>query len=198
MEIWLTFLIVMVSIVLGGLLTWIIGKAQQTPLLRRLRDALIDREHVSMNEEFLMTQLLAEKIQKANFIPDVIFAICPGGAMIAEWLSRRFLGNFSASIPVESLCITTERKSGSIISNKAKVDDKWIAIPSTLSPNSKVLLVTDISRSGHTLEAAYELLKNHFPDANIQRATLFCHTYSSVIPEFYVAMTEKVTHFDWK
>jgi len=103
MEIWLALLIAMVSVVVGGLLTWIIGKAQQAYLLRRLRDTVINREHVSVNEEFLMTQLLADKIQEANFKPDIIFAVCPGGAMIAEWLSRRFLGNRSAPIPVQLL-----------------------------------------------------------------------------------------------
>lgn len=50
MEIWIVLLIAMVGIVVGGLLTWIIGKVQgkiqQTELLNNLRDAVLHREHV--------------------------------------------------------------------------------------------------------------------------------------------------------
>ncbi len=198
MGIWFALLIAMVSVVVGGLLTWIIGKAQQSYLLNKLRDAVIDREQVSVNEEFLMTQLLSEKIQKANYTPDVIFAVCPGGAMIAEWLSRRFLGNFSTPIPIQSLHMIQERKKAGIDTIMAKVDDKLATIPPGLSKDSKVLLVNDISRSGHTLEAAYEFLKKYFPDENIRSATLICHKDAGAKPKYYVAMTKKTIRFDWK
>jgi len=161
MEIWLVLLIAVVSIVIGALLTWFIGKKlgkiHQAELLKKLRDAVLDREHVSLNEEFLMTELLAEKLSKANFKPDIIFAICPGGAMIAEWLSRRFFGNRSAPTPMQLLYMTPQK--GGMVTNDhlVEVDDMFTTIPSDLSKDSKVLLVNDVSRGGHTLHAASDL-----------------------------------------
>ncbi len=197
MEIWLALLIAMVSIGFGGLLTWIIGKAQLHHLLRRLRDMLCFKEQVSINEEFRMTQLLAEKIQKANYVPDVIFAVFPGGAMVAEWLSRRFLGDFSKQVPVQLVCVITKRSAGGTKSIVANVDDKFSMIP-CLPENPKILLVNDVARSGHTLEAAREFLRSHSTYKNIKIATLFRHEISSVIPDFYTALTHRVINFEWK
>jgi len=196
MGIWLALLIMMLGIVLGGLVTWIIGKVQQIHLLRQLRDAVIDRERVSVNEEFLMTQMLAEKIREANFKPDVIFAVCPGGAMIAEWLSRRFLGKRSAPIPVKLLYMSREQEDEGRKRDIAKVDDSLSAIPPDLPSDSKVLLVNDVSCSGFTLNGAEEFLKKHFSD--MRSATLICYLTSAVKPEYYAAITRKTVRFDWK
>lgn len=87
MEVWIGLGIGSLCIAFGGLLTWAIGKVQQSHLVRELRDVLHDRQHVSLNEEFLMAQILAKKIRKADSLPDVIFAVSPGGLMIGEWLS---------------------------------------------------------------------------------------------------------------
>jgi len=193
-----TFFIMLTSVVAGALLTWIIGKAQLAHLLRRLRDMMLNKEHVSLKEEFLMTKFLAEKIQKENFTPDIIFAICPGGEMIAEWLSRRFLGKFSAPIPIGSIYIIARRESEGVIAIRAEVDNKWTADPSNMPDNSNVLLVNDISRGGRTLEAAYEFLKRHFRRQNIRSATLFCHEDASVKPKYYEVLTDKTVRFDWK
>ncbi|MHC4206033.1 MAG: phosphoribosyltransferase family protein [Planctomycetota bacterium] len=207
MEIWLVLLIAAVSIVIGGLLTWIIGKKlgeiQQTELLNKLKDAVLDREFVSVNEEFLMTQLLAEKIQDAKFKPDVIIAVCPGGAMIAEWLSRRFLGNRLAPIPVQLLnMVPQQKKENTISTTHIELDENWAAIPPGLSKDSKVLVVNDISRTSHTIDKALNYLTNSLqvPIQNIQTAILI---YSQQLPgdakpTYYVAKTTKTIHFDWK
>lgn len=170
-------------------------------LLRRLRDMLRSKERVSINEEFRMTQLLAEKIKKANYVPDVIFAIFPGGAMVAEWLSRRFLGDFSAPVPVQLICVVTERIAGGIKSTVANVIDNLTSIASGLPKNTKVLIVNDIARSGHTLLATREFLKVYFTDENIKVATLFRTEDtedSEVELDFCVALTNKVINFEWK
>jgi len=207
MEVWLALLIGFVSIVIGGVLTWIIGRAigkiQQIELLRKLRDAVIEREHVSLNEEFLMTQLLAEKIQEADFKPDVIFAVCPGGAMIAEWLSRRFLGNRLAPIPVQLAFMTPQQKKENDVSGThIRIDEKWAAIPPGLSKNSKVLVVNDLTRTGHTSDRALDFLTgpSQVPTQNIRFATLICHQQVPVDarPTYCVAVTEKLIRFDWK
>ena len=203
MGIWFALLIAMVGVVLGGLLTWIIGKYQskshRKELLKELQNAVLNREHVSVNEEFLMTQLLAEKIQYDNFKPDVIFAICPGGAMIAEWLSRRFLGNCSKPIPVQLLYMRPEQKNTSVETNMVEVDKELTTISSVLSKSSKILLVNDISRGGHTLYSACEFLEEKFPEGNIRSATLITHQDANAQPrKYYVAITTKTVRFDWK
>ena len=198
MEIWLALLIAMVSVVVGGVLTLIIGKIQQLRLLHELKDAVIAREHVSVNEEFLMTQLLAKKIQDADYVPDVIFAICPGGAMIAEWLSRRFLGNRSAPIPVQLIYMRPEQKEEDIQIDTVYADNELTAIPSGLSKNSKVLLVNDISRGGHTLQEASKFLKEKFPEGDIRSATLICNKAANFKPIYWIAMTNRAVRFDWK
>lgn len=145
-----------------------------------------------------MTRLLAKKIQEDKFNPDFIFAICPGGAMIAEWLSRGFLGSRSAPIPVQLLYMAREQGGAGIIVDRAVINESLTAVPSGLAKNSKVLLVNDISRGGYTLGSAAEFLKKHFPDGDIRSATLICAKDANVKPIYSVAMTAKVVRFDWK
>ena len=145
-----------------------------------------------------MTQLLAEKIQDANFEPDVIFAICPGGAMISEWLSQRFLGNRSAPIPVQLLYMRPEKKNSIVETRMMEVDKKLTAISSFLPENPKVLLVNDISRGGHTLYSACDFLNKMLPDGDIRSATLICNKDANAKPNYYVALTTKAVRFEWK
>ena len=196
MEIWLALSITLVSVVIGGILTWVISKIHEISLLHKLKDAVIDRERVSINEEFLMTQMLAEKIQKDEYEPDIIFAVCPGGAMIAEWLSRRFMGKRPTPIPVKLLYMVRDQENEGRTKDIAKVDDNLSVIPPHLSSDLKVLLVNDISRSGFTLNGAKEFLKKHF--SSIQSATLICYQDAAVKPEYYAAVTRKTIRFDWK
>ena len=196
MWMWISLLIMIVGVVLGGLLTWVITKISEVRLLDKLKDAVIDRERISINEEFIMTKILAEKIQKDGYEPNIIFAVCPGGAMIAEWLSRRFLGKRSNPIPVKLLYMKREQEDEGRKRDIAMVDDKLSAIPTDLPPDSNILLVNDVSRSGFTLNGAEEFLKNHF--SNIRSATLICYQDAAVKPEYYAAVTRKTIRFDWK
>lgn len=186
------------GVALGGLFTWIIGKYQSRKLLRNLKNALMDKSHVSLNEEFLMTQMLGEKIKKAGFKPDVIFSICPGGSMIAEWLSRRVFGDFRDSILVKNIYISSSRSNTGVITEKAEVKEDIDNLTAGLSNQSKVLLVNDISRGGGTLEVANEFLKGFFSEENIKAATLICHQDARTKPHFQVINTDKTVRFDWK
>ena len=193
-----SLLLALFSVVLGGILTWVIGKAELSYLLRRLKDAVTNREYVSLNEELIMTEMLSGKIQRSGYKPDVIFAISPGGGMIAEWLSRRFLGSDTDPIPVGSLCVVTERTSGGVKATKARVDQESTLNPESLRKESRVLLVNDVSRGGYTLDAAYSFLRKFFPDENIQSATLFCYKEANVKPKYYAVETKRTIRFEWK
>jgi len=79
-----------------------------------------------------------------------------------------------------------------------EVNDKLTTIPSDLPKDSKVLLVNDISRGGHSLYSASEFLKKNFQEENVRSAALICHEQANVKPIYYVASTEKTIRFDWK
>ena len=113
----------------------------------------------------------------------------------------RFLGDFSAPVPVQLICVVTERIAGGIKSTVANVIDNLTSIASGLPKNTKVLIVNDIARSGHTLLATREFLKVYFTDENIKVATLFRTEDtedSEVELDFCVALTNKVINFEWK
>ena len=66
--------------VIAVLSEWIIGKMHHRSLLRQLRNMLRLRRRVSLQEELLMAQLLAEKIQSDGFKPTLILAVCTWGS----------------------------------------------------------------------------------------------------------------------
>lgn len=186
------------GIVVGACLTWIIGYTQQNSLWRRLRNVLVDKRHVCLNEQFLMTRMLGENIEVSGFKPDAIFAISPGGGMIAEWLSRGALGDFSAPIPVRTVCVHSKRSGGTVKTDEAVVVDQLNNLVAGLPTESRVLLVNDISRGGETLRVAHQCLAQHFRPENVMTATLFCHRDARTKPGFHVVMTDKTIRFDWK
>jgi hypoxanthine phosphoribosyltransferase len=198
MAVLLTFLFTVLGVVLGGLITWCVGRRLQPELVGRLREMVLDRRHVCLNEEFVLARLLVEEIRKAGFAPDVIYAISPGGGMISEWLSRVGLGDYSNPVPVRSICVHAERSGGGVETEKAVVKEDLKSVTSGFRPQSTVLLVNDISRGGATLQVAYDFLSQFFLPDGIATATLFCHTDARTKPRFYAAMTDKTIWFDWK
>ncbi len=199
MGIWDTVLITFAGVILGAVLSWLIQRYSEYHLLRRLKDTVKDRQHVSLSEEFLLTRVLAKKIRSDGFEPRVIFAVVPGGAMVAEWLSRRFLGTYKEPIPLLNIWVDTRRTKGPGYDvDEATVCDEIQTITAKLSTVSPVLLVTDICRSGNTLRAACKYLKRYVPDENIRTAALLRHTTSPVHPTYVTDETPKTVLFDWK
>lgn len=194
LAIWTTFL----GVIFGACITWIVGYVQQDTLWRRLRDIILDRHHVCLNEEFLLSRMLAEQITKSNFKPDSIFAISPGGGMIAKWLARAQLGKWDDPIRVRSICVHTQRSSAGVPTQQPTIVDDIDGITQDLPVNSKILLVCDIARGGESLRIAQETLQKRFAGENIKTAVLFRHVHSRTQPDFRVIDTEKAVYFDWK
>lgn len=198
MPIWITLVFTIIGVLAGGIITLLIAWYEQKRLLRMLPEVVHSRQRVSLNEEFLLTGILAEKIRKANKVPDVIIAVCPGGAMIAEWLSRGELGDYCKPIPVLTLPMYPKKSKigGTIktifIHRYTNIDiEQYFKDPN-------VLLVNDIARTGATLQSAYDHLKKNLTKGNIFTATLFCHRDANVKPNFYVVKTDNVIRFEWK
>jgi hypoxanthine phosphoribosyltransferase len=184
------------GVISGALIEWILARARDRALFEELKLALLDREQIDLREEFLLTQQLADKILKADFKPDLIVAISPGGLMIAEWLARRFLGDYQRNIPIRAINVETIRVSAGVTAEKAVVRSNRESVISGFNVDSKVLLVNDISRGGATLRCAIEFLRNSFREHNVKDAALFTYTHAK--PEFHAIATKKEIRFDWK
>jgi hypoxanthine phosphoribosyltransferase len=188
----------LVSVILGAALAWWIGRQQQPQLLAKLKDVLKDRWRVGLTEEFALSQLLAEKIAADKFRPDVIFAISPGGGMVAEWLEREALAGNGLPTPIRSINVQIHRSSGAGTADKVMIHDDPAWLTEGLPPTSTVLLVNDVSRGGMTMDAAYKLLTAYFDSECVKTATLFYHAQSHFHPTYYSVKTEQSVHFDWK
>lgn len=199
MEFWLTAFLTLIGVFCGAILTWLIQRYSEYRILQQLRDAWKEKEHISLSEEFLLTRILAKIIKKDNFTPKFIFAVGPGGAMIAEWLSRRFLGTCDKPIPVLSVWVDTTRKKDSGLEvDEAKCNENIQTINEKLPKDAALLLVTDICRSGNTLQAATNFLNKHFKTECIRTATLLKRDGIPVHPNYVADTTSKMVLFDWK
>jgi len=186
------------GVILGAGLTWVIGYVQQGELWRRLRNVILDKHHLSLNEEFLLSQMLADKIAKSGFKPDTILAVSPGGGMIAEWLARAQLGKFEDLIPVRSICVHSQRTTTGVPTLRPTIVGDIHGVIADLATDSKILLVIDISRGGESLRVAQEQLLTRFAVENIKTAALISHVHSRTKPDFRAIDTGKAVYFDWK
>lgn len=104
-----------------------------------------------------------------GFSFDVLVGISRGGVVVADLLSRHFGGN----IPV--LALWADRHTRHPHSEFA-FPLNWVnsTVPIVLNNDhvTNVLLVDDISRSGHTINAARQFLSNVAPGKNIRTAVL--------------------------
>ncbi|MCX5682821.1 MAG: phosphoribosyltransferase family protein [Planctomycetota bacterium] len=189
-------LMTFVGVAIGAFLSWLIQKYSELHLLRRLREAVRDRQHVSLGEQFLLCRILARKIKAGGFKPEAIFAVSPGGAMVAEWLSRRFLGTWKKPIPVFSIWVHTVRTGGPGMEvDIATINCDMQTIGAGFPKDTSVLLVTDICRSGNTLRAAHDFLKSHIDEKAIRTAALLRNVVSPVHPKYVTDDTQKTVIF---
>ncbi len=187
-----SILISAVSLGVGYFISW----CQNRDLIRTATKLLRPFEAISLRDEFYMTHILASQIRGASFSPDIILAITPGGSMIGEWLSRRFLGDWKRPVPMCSIWIHIERNpEGQHLS-----PPKACAFVSPLSSEpKKILIVNDISRNGRTLEAALESAKKTFQSSAIKTAVLFLSQDAGPpYPDFFVDKPPRRVVFEWK
>ncbi len=188
------------GVVIGGLLTWF-GKRVYARLLTTVRTWFLNKYYVSLEEEFSMAKALADEIASDQDWkrPDLIFAVSPGGGMVAEWLSRRFLGDFWDPIPVRTIFVkTTRATAGSSHSATSYVVEEHSPLPEQCSADTRVLLVDDMTRGGQTLQVAYDHLLATYAPENVAIASLVRHATSHITPKFCAIETSKDVRFAWK
>jgi len=172
-------------------------------LFRELWRALVavfrHEERVSLGKQYRMARKLARKIQEHHIKPRMIFAVCPGGAMIGEWLSRKLLGN--ARDPIEMRVVFVRDEDERAVGQKArmpKVAEPPAATVYGLNKADQVLLVTDVLRGGLTMRAAHAFLSTVVDPGNVKTATLYWNETSRFDPDLYVERTTRHVLFDWK
>jgi len=185
-------LIGIVSIGIG----YLVSRHQNIELIKAAKQLLRASVPISLRDEFHMTHILADYIQKDSFRPDLIVAVAPGGAMIGEWLSRRFIGNKASPIPICVLWMHVKRDSmGRHLS--APRASAPLGHPSVKA--KRVLIVNDISRTGRTLEAAVKAVKEMLPDSLIKVAVLFLSEDAGPpYPDYWVDKPSRRVVFEWK
>ena len=185
-----SIVISIVSLIIGYVISQYQDKNTQKSLVKLLRPF----EKITLKDEYYMTHILSELIKKKKFIPDIIVALTPGGSMIGEWLSRRFLGNKEKPIPMFSLWMEVDRDK----------EGRHLTVPKVCgnlsqSTYKKILLVNDISRTGRTLEEAKEYLMKQFPAAEIKVGVLISSEDARQHNlEFQVYSSPRKVVFEWK
>jgi hypoxanthine phosphoribosyltransferase len=170
---------------------------------QRLRRAEV--EHVCLAKQFDMTHELAKKLLDDGWgEPEAILALSPGGEMVAQWLSCRHLGSEKNPIPIHTIVVNVDKhKVGRVVVGRgtAKVHKSSFPDLDHLSPNAKVLLVTDVVRTGKALQAAYiYLLKLPLfrGDRQLANAALAFSQSSDIVPQYHIRETNTPLSFDWK
>lgn len=170
--------------------------------LRRERDLLEEArlrhaETISIRDEFHMTEILAQQLAHENFVPDLIACVAPGGNMIGEWLSRRFLGDKTEAVPLFSIWMTTSRDD----EGRSYGTPAALSVVSPQQPDSfrRVLVINDISRSGYTLEAARKFVEGEFRSSDVRTAVLLWRRGAAgAQPDFWVDEPTQDVAFEWK
>lgn len=192
--------IVLCLLSLGGgyFISWYIGRKTIAVAKKIIEQA----DDISLTDEFHLTHILASNIRGERFLPDLIVAITPGGNMIAEWLSRRFLGDGKKPIPVCTVWVDVKR-------DKKRAHTSAPAVCNFLSPSpallegkfegKKILIVNDITRTGQTLAAAVKFVDSMLGNATIKTAVLFfCKDAHWSQPDFWVYQPKRYVVFEWK
>ena len=127
-----------------------------------------------------LSEIVAEKIKKSGFKPDIIIAIIRGGLVPAMNLSDLLGIKDLLALKVEHWGITAT-KSGKAelkVPLNASIDDK------------RVLLVDDLTDTGDSIKISLNHLKELNPD-EIKIATLLHKSQSDFKPDFYAEDREK-------
>ncbi|HPQ71953.1 MAG TPA: hypothetical protein PKW95_22710 [bacterium] len=185
-----------VSIIVTVFVTWLSTKLYYQKLEKKAKEVIRSYETIPLRDQYYMTNLLSLKIKQNKFIPDAIFSISPGGNMIGEWLSRKFIGNQSKPIILHNLWMEAKRGDEG---QHLTFPEPCGSFPNNGNSYQKILLVNDISRSGRTLEIATRYMKQHFPHSEINTAVLFMSSDSSPpYPNYWIDKPHRRVEFEWK
>lgn len=115
--------------------------------------------------------LMAERILKEGFYPDVLYMLLRGGSVLGNVISEYFRVAGNPDKPVFVAAVAAKSYTGVAQRETAVKIEGWTLDPRQLSPDSKILLTDDIFDSGRTLNRiARELLEGGIRRENLKIA----------------------------
>ena len=124
---------------------------------------------------------LQKKLNNEKF--ELILGIAKGGLILATMLAYKLEINNLKTIQIKAYEENTLQKEVKIINSCGYI-----------SPETSVLIVDDISDTGHTLDFVIK----HLGLKNYKIVTLVYKPSSKIIPDYYIHTTEKWVNFFWE
>ena len=149
--------------------------------------SVIDREILQWNDFAAASRELAVRVRESGFHPDVVIAIARGGLLLAGAVSYALGTKNCGSINVEFYTGIDERLPEPVLS-APMLDAPALA-------GKRVLLVDDVSDSGHTLALVMRLLGE--TAIEVRTATLYTKPRTVHVPDFTWRETDKWIVFPW-
>lgn len=147
----------------------------------------IEKEILEWQEFSDASRDLAESVLKSGFVPEVVLAVARGGLLLAGSISYALGTKNCGSINVEFYTGVNER-----------LPEPVLAAPMLDAPalaGKRVLLVDDVSDSGHTLVKVLAILAEN--GAEVRTATLYTKPHTVLEPDFYYRKTDGWIVFPW-
>ncbi|TFD64519.1 phosphoribosyltransferase [Cryobacterium sp. Hb1] len=148
---------------------------------------VIDREILQWTDFAAASRELATQVRGSGFHPDVVIAIARGGLLLAGAVSYALGTKSCGSINVEFYTGIDERLPEPVLS-APMLDAPALA-------GKRVLLVDDVSDSGHTLALVMRLLGETAME--VRTATLYTKPRTVHVPDFTWRETDKWIVFPW-
>ncbi|AMB57905.1 phosphoribosyltransferase [Microterricola viridarii] len=147
----------------------------------------IEKEILEWSDFADASRGLAEDVLKSGFVPEVVIAVARGGLLLAGAISYALGTKNCGSINVEFYTGVNER-----------LPEPQLAAPMLDAPalaGKRVLLVDDVSDSGHTLVKVLGILAEN--GAEVRTATLYTKPHTVLEPNFYYRKTAGWIVFPW-
>jgi len=132
---------------------------------------------IHWHDIYFAIRSITDQLQKTNFIPDVIVGVGRGGLIPATLLAYKLDVKKIYNFAVQSYSDEMRQTIRVIQTTGYDIFD---------AKGKKVLIVDDLSDSGHTLRYIKEKLAHDLPEDEIRSATLFTKDKTTFIPDFYL------------
>ncbi len=152
-----------------------------------LTPPVIEREILEWTDFAAAARDLAARVRASDFHPDVVIAVARGGLLLAGAVSYALGTKNCGSINVEFYTGIDERLPEPVLS-APMLDAPALA-------GKRVLLVDDVSDSGHTLALVLRLLGETAME--VRTATLYTKPRTVQVPDFTWRETDKWIVFPW-
>jgi hypoxanthine phosphoribosyltransferase len=147
----------------------------------------VDKEILTWDAFSAAARGLAADVLRTGYVPDVVIAIARGGLLLAGAISYALGTKNCGSINVEFYTGIDER-----------LPEPVLAEPMLDAPalrGKRVLLVDDVSDSGHTLAKVVGILEAE--ECVVRTATLYTKPRTVLVPDFSYLTTDRWIVFPW-